>query len=172
MKTLLLLFLIISKPHLSSAEDATTVKDSLLFALQHKGEKAENLYILKPNKSIRIKNHEGKIFRGRVTLVSFDALTLETGDQVLLEDIASIHGKVLGHSGRKLAGFGITALSVPLAAFSGYVVAFGGGPALMGVLPFVISGGYGIHLMGGRTFKLNKKWEIVVLEAEQDPLSP
>lgn len=122
--------------------------------------------IFKPGSSLRIKTSDGD----RKTALNYSlvdgALLINQEETIPLDQITSIKGRVYRNTERKVFGAFVALGSIPLGFFPVFIVAYGGGPALLVALPFAGMMVGGISLMGARRFNALDKWTLIIVEQE------
>jgi len=122
--------------------------------------------IFKPGKKLTIKTTDGAIITTRDYLLAEGALLINQKENIQLDQIASIKGKVYEDYGRKSLGGVIAVVSVPVGFITVYILAWGGWPIIPTAIPFLGAMVGGIRLKGARRFNALEKWTLIIVEQE------
>jgi hypothetical protein len=159
------LLIILAIFHLSGFSQ--TVESPVQFlAVEKASETGTVTLIFKPGTKLTIKTTDGAIITARDYSLVEGALLINQEENIQLDQIASIKGKVYEDYGRKSLGGVIAVGSVPVGFFTVFLLAWGGWPIVPTAIPFIGAMVGGIRLMGARRFNALEKWTLLIVEQE------
>jgi hypothetical protein len=134
-------------------------------AVQKASETGTVTLIFKPGTNLKIKTSDGAIITARDYSLVEGVLLINQEENIYLDQIASIKGKVYGNYGRKFLGTVIAVGSVPVGFFTVFILAWGGWPIVPTAIPFIGTMVGGIRLMVARRFNALENWTLTIVDS-------